>query len=88
MILIGLIYLLMAVIPTIALTEIGVRGSVSLFVFALYFKPIGIWTENIGLGIASASTMLWVFNLAFPALLGTFFVYSLRFFRKNNGNDS
>ncbi len=88
MMLIGLIYLLMAVIPTIALTEIGVRGSVSLFVFALYFKPEGIWTENLGLGVASASTMLWVFNLAFPALLGTIFVYSLRFFRKNNGNDS
>ncbi len=88
MMLIGLIYLLMAVIPTIALTEIGVRGSVSLFVFALYFKPEGIWTENLGLGVASASTMLWVINLAFPALLGTLFVYSLRFFRKNNGNDS
>ncbi len=86
MVLIGLIYMLMAVIPTIALTEIGVRGSVSLFIFGLYFKPEGMWTENLGLGIASASTMLWVFNLAFPALLGTFFVYSLRFFRKNNNN--
>ena len=88
MVLIGLVYLLMAVIPTIALTEIGVRGSVSLFVFALYLEPIGMWTENLGLGIASASTMLWLFNLAFPALLGTIFVYSLRFFRKNNGNGS
>ena len=88
MMLIGLIYLLMAVIPTIALTEIGVRGSVSLFVFGLYFSTEGMLTENLGLGIASASTMLWVFNLAFPALLGTIFVYSLRFFRKNNGNGS
>jgi len=88
MVLIGLVYMLMAVIPTIALTEIGVRGSVSLFVFALYFKPEGMWTQNMGLGIASASTMLWVFNLAFPALLGTIFVYSLRFFRKMNGNGS
>ena len=88
MVLIALVYLLMSVIPTVALTEIGVRGSVSLFVFGLYLKPAGMWTENMGLGIASASTMLWVFNLAFPALLGTLFVYSLRFFRKNNSNGS
>lgn len=86
MVLIGLVYLLMAVIPTIALTEIGVRGSVSLFVFALYFQPLSLWSENLGLGVASASTLLWLFNLALPALLGIFFVYSLRFFRKNNGN--
>ncbi|MCF6342118.1 MAG: flippase-like domain-containing protein [Bacteroidales bacterium] len=86
MVLVSLVYLLMAVIPTIALTEIGVRGSVSLFVFALYLSPAGLWTEHIKLGVAAASTMLWVFNLAFPALLGTFFVYSLRFFRKNNGH--
>jgi len=88
MVLIGLVYLLMAIIPTVALTEIGVRGSVSLFVFALYFEPLLLWTENMGLSIASASTMLWLFNLAFPALLGVFFVYSLRFFRKNSGNGS
>jgi len=29
---------------------------------------------------------LWLINLAFPALLGVVFVYSLRFFRKINGN--
>ncbi len=84
MMLIGLVYLLMAVIPTIALTEIGVRGSVSLFVFGLYFAPGGTLPENLALGVVAASTMLWLFNLAFPALLGTVFVYSLRFFRKNN----
>jgi len=88
MVLIGLVYLLMAVIPTIALTEIGVRGSVSLFIFGLYLSPNGMWTEPVKLGVASASTMLWIFNLAFPALLGTLFVYSLRFFRKNNRNGS
>jgi hypothetical protein len=88
MVLIGLVYLLMAVIPTIALTEIGVRGTVSLFIFGLYLSPEGIWSEQVKLGIASASTMLWIFNLALPAILGTLFVYSLRFFRKMNGNGS
>jgi len=86
MMLIGLVYLLMAIIPTIALTELGVRGSVSIFVFALYLEPSGLWNEQAGLAVASASTILWLINLAFPALLGVVFVYSLRFFRKINNN--
>ena len=87
-ILIGLVYLLMTVIPTIALTELGVRGSVSLFVFALYLKPLGLWTGQVGAGIVSATSLLWLINLAIPALLGVIFVYSLRFFRKKNGTGS
>jgi len=84
---ISVVYLLMTIIPTIALTELGVRGSVSLFVFGLYFETLNLWNEQIGLGVISASTLLWLLNLALPALLGTFFVYSLRFFRsKKNDN--
>lgn len=86
MILIGMVYLLMSIIPTIALTELGVRGSVSLFVFALYLEPLGIWNSTFSLGVASATTSLWLINLALPALLGVLFLYSLRFFRKLNGN--
>ncbi|NOX85968.1 MAG: flippase-like domain-containing protein [Chlorobi bacterium] len=85
-VLIGLVYLLMTIIPTVALTELGVRGSVSLFVFSLYLEPVGKWTDTIGLGVASAVSVLWVMNLALPALIGLIFVYSLRFFRTNNGN--
>jgi len=84
---ISVVYLLMTIIPTIALTELGVRGSVSLFVFGLYFETMNLWNDQLGLGVISASTLLWLINLAFPALLGTVFVYSLRFFRnKNNDN--
>lgn len=85
-VLIGLIYLLMTIIPTIALTELGVRGSVSLFIFTLYFNPIGLWSTQTGVGVVSATSLLWLINLAIPALLGVIFVYSLRFFRRNNGN--
>ena len=41
-ILIPVIYLMMAMVPTIALTELGIRGSVSIFVIGLYFKKFGI----------------------------------------------
>jgi hypothetical protein len=84
-VLIGLVYLMMTIIPTIALTELGVRGSISLFIFALYLKPAGLWTDDASLGIVSATSLLWLINLAIPALLGVIFVYSLRFFRKSNG---
>lgn len=83
--LIGLVYLMMTIIPTIALTELGVRGSVSLFIFTLYLGPVGLFTEEAGLGVVSATSVLWLINLAVPALLGVIFVYSLRFFRKSNG---
>lgn len=86
MVLIGLVYLLMTIIPTVALTELGVRGSVSLFVFSLYIEPLGLWSEDTGIGVASAATILWLMNLALPALFGLIFVYSLRFFRTTNGN--
>lgn len=84
---ISVVYLLMTIIPTIALTELGVRGSVSLFVFGLYFETLHLWNDQLGLGVVSASSLLWIMNLAFPALFGTFFVYSLRFFR-NKKNDN
>jgi len=85
-ILIGLVYLLMTLIPTIALSELGVRGSVSLFVFSLYLQPLEMWSDNIEFGVVTAASVLWLMNLALPALFGLIFVYSLRFFRYGNGN--
>lgn len=85
-ILIGLVYLMMTIIPTIALTELGVRGSVALFIFALYLEPMGFWNDNTGVGVVAATSVLWIINLAIPAILGVIFVYSLRFFRKINGS--
>lgn len=80
-ILISLVYFLMTIIPTIAITELGVRGSVAIYIFSLYFEPLNLWTDQLSIGVFSASTILWFFNLGMPALLGIFFVYSLRFFR-------
>ena len=88
MVLISLVYLAVTIIPTIALTELGVRGSVSVFIFDYYFNNYPAMAENIQLGVVSASTSLWFINLVIPAALGAIFVFSLKFFRKNkrNGN--
>ena len=63
-----------SVIPTIAITEIGVRGSVAIFLF-------GLVSSNT-VGILSATFVMWVINLLLPALIGTVFVFTLKFFRR------
>ncbi len=89
MVLISLIYLIMTVIPTIAMTELGVRGSVSLYVFAYYFIPLKMWTATMKQSVVAASSLLWIINLGIPALAGAFFVFKLRFFRnKYHANDN
>jgi len=82
MILIPVIYLVMAIIPSVALTELGVRGSVSIFVIGLYFTRFGIGDNGTEMAILASSSVLWLINLIIPAIFGTFFVFSLKFFRK------
>jgi hypothetical protein len=78
---ISLVYFVMAVIPTIALTEIGIRGSVAIYFFSLLPALQGSSTEAINFGILSASIMIWIINLGIPAIIGSFFVFRLEFFR-------
>lgn len=85
MVIISLIYLTMSVIPTIALSELGVRGSVSLYIFGLFYGVAalpGYTAEK----IVAASSVLWFLNLAIPAISGIFFIFKLKFFR--NKHDS
>jgi uncharacterized membrane protein YbhN (UPF0104 family) len=81
-ILIPVIYLIMAMVPTVALVELGIRGSVSIFVISLYFKRTGMIDSGTELAILASSSVLWLINLVVPAILGTFSVFSLKFFRK------
>ena len=70
-----LIFLFITVTPT-TIAEIGVRGSVALFVFRSFFSSNTI-------GILSAVSILWLINLILPAVIGTVFIFSLKFFRKS-----
>jgi hypothetical protein len=82
LVLIPVIYLVLAVIPSMALTDLGIRGSVSVFVIGLYFSFYGSGSPDPGIGILTASSVLWLVNLIIPAIMGTLFVFSLKFFRK------
>ena len=75
-------YLLMTVIPFITITEIAVRGSVCIFVFENWLSIMGISTSY-SMMVFSASTMLWLYNLAIPAIIGLFFIRKLKFMRRS-----
>lgn len=84
LILIPVIYLLITAIPTVALSELGVRGSVSIYIFSLFFQKMGLNPEAYEVGVFSASSMIWLINIVLPALIGTFLVFRLKFFRKTD----
>ena len=81
MLVIPVIYLVLAAIPTVALAEIGVRGSVSVFLFGLLYGTTGLDAEAT-LAVVSASTLIWLINIAVPSLAGVWVVFRLKFFRR------
>lgn len=78
---IPVIYLTLASIPTVALTELGVRGSVSVFLFGLLAGNSGL-DASASLAVVSASTLLWLVNIALPSLAGVLVIFRLKFFRR------
>ena len=73
---VGLIFLSLSIIPTFALTEVGIRGSV-----AIYF--LSKFSSN-EIGIVTASFTLWFINLVIPALIGSFFLFGAKVIKNNN----
>lgn len=61
---VSVFYLLMAVVPSIALLELGLRWQYGIIVF-------GAFTDNL-VGVYTASTAIWLVNLLLPAVIGTF----------------
>jgi hypothetical protein len=61
-----LTYLVQTAVPTTALTELGVRGAVSLYFFNLFTADIA--------GVLAASYALWLINLIIPGCVGLVFL--------------
>jgi len=69
-------FLVMAVIPTIALfTDLGLRGKVSL-------KLLGLFSNN-SLGIGLTAVSIWFINLVIPALAGSLLILGIKKVFKN-----
>lgn len=75
-------YLLMTVVPYITITEIAVRGAVCIGVFEIWLTMQGI-SSSFTMMVFFASTMLWLYNLAIPAVIGLFFIRKLKFIRSS-----
>lgn len=71
----SVVFLALAVIPSIALIEVGLRGEVSL-------RLVGLFSAN-GLGIGLTSVTIWFLNLIVPALIGTLLLLNIKLLSKN-----
>jgi hypothetical protein len=79
----SLIFLALSIVPTVTITELGVRNSLAVYFFGFYFNHSAAMTVQVLDGIILAGSLLWIINLVIPAILGTLFVFRLKFFRKN-----
>jgi uncharacterized membrane protein YbhN (UPF0104 family) len=74
MMLIAITFFVSSVIPTFALAEIAVRGAVAVY----FFGFVGADDK----AVVAASFTIWLINLALPALIGSAFVWKLKFFKE------
>jgi hypothetical protein len=73
---VSVIFLVLAIIPTFAIAELGLRGKVSL-------KLIGLFSTN-SLGISMATATIWIINLVMPAIAGSLLILSVKIFKYRN----
>jgi uncharacterized membrane protein YbhN (UPF0104 family) len=68
---ITIIYLIITFIPTFALFELGVRGSVAILIFSSLTADAS--------GVINASILIWMINLLIPSIVGIYFLLKLNF---------
>ncbi len=73
---VSVIFLVLAIIPTFAIAELGLRGKVSL-------KLLELFSAN-SLGISIATATIWLINLVVPAIAGSLLIVSIKIFKNRN----
>lgn len=71
----SVVFLALAIIPSIALIEVGLRGEVTLRLMALFSM------NSLGIGLTSVT--IWFINLILPAIIGTLFLWNIKLLSKN-----
>lgn len=75
---ISVFFLVMAVIPTFAIAELGIKGKVALLVMGVYsINKAGIFFTTAG---------IWFINLVIPAVIGSLLILGLRKFYRVSGD--
>ncbi len=67
------LFLALAIVPTIPIAELGLRGEISIQLF-------GLLSSNT-LGIVATAASIWVVNLIIPSLAGSLFILGVKLFR-------
>ena len=75
LLLIPLCFMITSIIPTVLISELGVRGSVALFVFGAI--------SQMDTQILLASVLLWIINVGLPAIMGLIYIKQFKLFREN-----
>ena len=74
--LITILYLVLAIVPSFAIADLGIRGKFSTELLSLYSaNTIGILGTTFG---------IWFINLFIPALAGSYFIITKRFFKERS----
>ena len=73
---VSVIFLVLAIIPTFAIAELGLRGKVSL-------KLLELFSAN-SLGISITTATIWIINLVIPAVAGSLLIVSIKIFKNRN----
>ncbi|BFG71574.1 hypothetical protein KACHI17_24550 [Sediminibacterium sp. KACHI17] len=74
--LVMVMFLVLMIIPSITMAELGLRGSISLQLF-------GMLSDN-KLGIVAAAVGVWIITQIIPAIIGSIFLLGIRFFSNTN----
>jgi Lysylphosphatidylglycerol synthase TM region len=69
---ISVLFLTLAIIPTFALAELGIRGKLSMFLLDSFSRNY--------VGIISCTLGIWVINLVIPALAGSLLILGIKIF--------
>lgn len=66
---VGVMFWILAIIPSIAIAELGIRGTVAKALFSYSGNTIGILTATFG---------IWFVNLFIPALIGSLLILGIK----------
>jgi uncharacterized membrane protein YbhN (UPF0104 family) len=71
---ISLVFLIMAIVPSFAIADVGIRGKVALGI-------AGLFSTNAA-AILAGTVGMWLLNLVIPALIGSLFLLTIKIFKE------
>jgi hypothetical protein len=70
---ISILFLVLAVVPSFAIADLGIRGKFSTELLSVYsLNTVGILGTTFG---------IWIINLFVPAVVGSILILGIRFFK-------